>query len=602
MPDHPPSAAARPASSLTGGVVLTTALLSLVALLMILPLFTATRVLRYQRAVDRVLAAAAQPARVDAIAAAAIEAHAWRELAAAGGPQAERSLESAIAAGERRDSASRAFFRVSRRMQGGDPESTSDPLSPEPAAPTTGARAGGADREREAAAVNPESSASTPTASESATDAAVGPATGPAIGPATDSLPTSTSASGPSPAAATVPGDASLTGRSVAIVPGALEDAQRAARAVRSMLEAAARLDAAGADTDRAAAAINDLEAARRTATDASNRLTDRLRGDASQRLAAVLTFDGGVLATVVVLSLLLVALLSRLRRLNAGLRQARDAAQASELQAVRSREELARSAEALRLARDEAEQANRAKSQFLAGMSHELRTPLNGIMGFTWLIEQAIRDGRAGETMDDIGRIRGAGEHLLAIISDLLDLARIEAGMLEPDPAPFDPGHLCREVAETVRPLVEQHGSRLDVDLDTLGSACTDATRLRQILFNLLSNAAKFTENGVVRLRGRAIDGPVRTLEFAVEDTGIGMSPDQMAEVFEEFVQADATITRRYGGTGLGLALTRRFCTLLGGSIDVESEPDRGSTFTARIPADLSPAAPAAIPAPSAD
>ena len=242
---------------------------------------------------------------------------------------------------------------------------------------------------------------------------------------------------------------------------------------------------------------------------------------------------------------------------------------------------------EALTAARDQAEAMSRTKSSFLANMSHELRTPLNAIIGLTeMLVSNAARFGTE-KALEPLRRVNRAGTHLLGLINQVLDLSKIEAGKLELNLESVSIAPLVEEVAGTARPLAEQNRNRLSVECPRdLPPVEADAMRLRQILLNLLSNACKFTKDGDISLRASAIRHDERQfIEFSVTDTGIGMTPDQMTRLFEEFSQADATTARNYGGTGLGLAITRRLCQMMGGDVTVASEPGQGSRFTVRLP-----------------
>jgi signal transduction histidine kinase len=236
----------------------------------------------------------------------------------------------------------------------------------------------------------------------------------------------------------------------------------------------------------------------------------------------------------------------------------------------------------------EQLESFSKNKSQFLASMSHELRTPLNAIIGLSdMLVKNAARFGteKAAEPLE---RVHRAGTHLLGLVNQVLDLSKIEAGKLELSPEQVNLVPLIDDVAGTARQLAEQKSNRLSVDYPRdLGSLMVDPMRLRQILLNLLSNACKFTERGQVSLKVRrvALDGG-SWIEFAVADTGIGMTSEQRARLFEEFSQAEATTARRYGGTGLGLAITRKLCRMMGGDVTVTSELGKGSVFIIRLPA----------------
>jgi signal transduction histidine kinase/CheY-like chemotaxis protein len=253
---------------------------------------------------------------------------------------------------------------------------------------------------------------------------------------------------------------------------------------------------------------------------------------------------------------------------------------------------EVKRHAAQLELARDQAMAATRAKSQFLTSMSHELRTPLNAIIGITEMLREEAEETGEEPLIEPLDRIHHAGTHLLALINEILDLAKIEAGKFELHPEEIELGALIADVSSTAETLAVKNGNRLDVEVaPDLGVIHADPVRLRQIVLNLLSNACKFTRNGTITLRAiriAAADGD--RVRISVQDTGIGMTDEQTGKLFQEFTQADSSTTRKYGGTGLGLAISRRLCRLMGGDIEVQSAMGVGSTFTLTLPASLGP------------
>lgn len=245
-----------------------------------------------------------------------------------------------------------------------------------------------------------------------------------------------------------------------------------------------------------------------------------------------------------------------------------------------------------LMITRDRALDANRAKSTFLANMSHELRTPLNAIIGYSELLEEEFTDIGQDEFIPDLQKIQVAARHLLALINDVLDLSKIEAGKMELHLEQIDIRSLIQDVQTTIAPLLEQNKNTLEISsADGVDFIRADLTKLRQVLFNLLSNATKFTQQGTISLsisRESSATMKQDVVIFRVTDTGIGMSPEQLRKLFQDFVQADSSTTRQFGGTGLGLSISRRFCRMMGGDISVMSEVGKGSTFTVTLPLEV--------------
>ncbi|RQH20568.1 ATP-binding response regulator [Okeania hirsuta] len=251
-----------------------------------------------------------------------------------------------------------------------------------------------------------------------------------------------------------------------------------------------------------------------------------------------------------------------------------------------------------LKQEKDEAQAANRAKSVFLANMSHELRTPLNAIIGYSEILLEDARDLGYEDFVHDLDNIHTAGRHLLTIINDILDLSKIEAGKMDVHLESFKIMALIENVVATIQPLIEQNSNTLEIICeDHQELIVADPNKMRQVILNLLSNAAKFTENGNISLKVKIISNdeyctvqseeltPNKMLILSVADTGIGISENQMNVLFKPFTQADNSTTRKYGGTGLGLVISRHFCKMMGGDIGVVSEVNKGSIFTVKVP-----------------
>jgi signal transduction histidine kinase len=229
--------------------------------------------------------------------------------------------------------------------------------------------------------------------------------------------------------------------------------------------------------------------------------------------------------------------------------------------------------------------EASQHKSQFLANMSHELRTPLNAIIGVSEMLREDAE--AAKQDLEPLDRVLGAARHLLALINDILDLSKIEAGRMVLALSSFALAPLIADVVKTIEPLAAKNSNKVTTDCDgSIGTVYADQMRLRQALLNLISNANKFTERGAISINAhQGQENGREWISLAVADTGIGMTQEQLGKLFQEFSQASSTTASKYGGTGLGLVISRRFCQMMGGDITVESEPGHGSTFTIRVP-----------------
>ena len=255
------------------------------------------------------------------------------------------------------------------------------------------------------------------------------------------------------------------------------------------------------------------------------------------------------------------------------------------------SRTELEQTSKELEIARDEAESANKGKSLFLANMSHELRTPLNAIIGYGEILQEDLESKSQLDQVQDCSNILNSAKHLLSLINGILDISKIESGHMKVECREFDLGSLLKQVESTVEPLIAKNGNQFIIEHNKTESLIlvSDSVKIKQILLNLLSNATKFTKNGSIIFKiNTEKENNKEWIIFSVTDTGIGISPDTLGQLFKPFTQADLSTTRKYGGTGLGLTISKHFCEMLGGRIEVKSTPNSGSKFTVRLPSNI--------------
>ncbi len=292
-----------------------------------------------------------------------------------------------------------------------------------------------------------------------------------------------------------------------------------------------------------------------------------------------IITENGYYLGIVTLLSLLKKITELQIQKYNAALAQ-----KVHELEQKTA--ELSLTTAKAQVATEQAKAANRAKSRFLANMSHELRTPLNAILGYAELLQEDIQELGEANLLKDLQKIETAGKHLLNLVSDILDLSKIEAGKMEITLEAFPLSDLLIELQNTLAPLTNEQGNTLIILDNCPGKLLADKTKLRQCLLNLLSNANKFSKNSQILLATKP--GPAHTVLITVQDHGIGIHETQLSRLFQPFSQCDDSSTRKYDGAGLGLSITKEFCNLMGGEISVESQMGKGSTFTIKLPIEV--------------